>query len=66
MFEPHGASYEAALGIHRSIVEPFLIRGEGDRGGNPFERLSGSGRWERDTGWRDECEKVVGDGYELR
>lgn len=66
MFKPHGASYEASLGIYRPIVEPLLVRGEGDRGGNPLERLSGSGGWERDAGRRDECEKVIGDGYELR
>lgn len=66
MFESHGSSYEATLRIHRPIVEPLLVRGEGDRGGNASERLSGSGGWERDAGRRDEREKVIGDGYELR
>lgn len=65
MFKPHCASYEAALGIHRPIVEPLLVRGECDRGWNPFQRLSRPGRWEGDAGRGDESEKVIDDGYEL-
>lgn len=66
MFESHRPSYEPPPGIHRPIVEPLLVRGEGDRGWNPFQRLSRPGRWEGDAGWGDKCEEVIDDGYELR
>lgn len=65
MFKPHGTGYEAPLGIDRPIVEPLLIRGERDRGGDALEGLLGRGGRERDAGWGDECEEIVGDCYEL-
>lgn len=66
MFEPHGPSYEPAPRIHSPVVEPLLIRGEGDGGGDPLEGLSGPGGRERDARRGNEGEEVIGDGYELK